>query len=268
MDPQTALAQALGLHHSGDTPAAIAACRRAVRDGDAVAMRLLGLLLAEAGLFDEARLWAARATARDRSAETLAAEGRVLAAMQDWPAAATVLRQALALQQSFTAARRLLDQVEAAGAGIQSEAARLFQSGRFAEAAALFRRACLIRPGDPKLLHALGTALHEAGQLGEAVAVYQAALAAAPRQVASLHNLGSALQGVGDLPRAMHAYARAYAADPASFPRIAQELAAGRSGQVWLTAGALRARLHSIARGHGSGPDTLPDPPAPHPQPG
>ncbi|MGI4945943.1 MAG: tetratricopeptide repeat protein [Janthinobacterium lividum] len=268
MNPHAALAQALRLHRSGDTPAAIAACRGAVRDGDAVAMRLLGLLLAEAGLFDEARLWAARATARDGSAETLAAEGRVLAAMRDWPAAATVLRQALAVQPGFTAARRLLDRVEAAGAGAQSEAAQLFQSERFAEAAALFRQACLVRPGDPKLLHALGAALHEAGQPGEAVAAYQAALAAAPRQVASWHNLGSALQAVGDLPGAMHAYARAYAADPASFPRIAQELAAGRSGQVWLTAGALRARLHSIARGHGSGPDTLPDPPAPHPQPG
>ncbi len=267
MNPQTALAQALRLHRSGDTPAAIAACRRAVRDGDAVAMRLLGLLLAEAGLFEEARHWAAQATARDRSAETLGAEGRVLAAMQDWPNAATVLRQAVALQPGFTAARRLLDRVEAAGGAIQSEAAQLFQSGRFAEAAALFRHACLIRPGDPKLLHAIGTALHEAGQPGEAVAAYQAALAAAPRQVASLHNLGSALQAVGDLPGAMNAYAQAYAADPASFPRIAQELAAGRTGQVWLSADALRARLQSIARGHGTGPDISPDPPAPPPQP-
>ncbi len=266
MDPQAALAQALRLHRSGDTPAAIAACRQAVRDGDAVAMRLLGLLLAEAGLFDEARNWAARATARDRSAETLAAEGRVLAAMQDWPAAAAVLRQALALQPGFTAARRLLDRVEAAGAAIQYEAAQLFQAGRFPEAAALFRAVCLIRPSDPKLLHALGAALHEAGQPAEAVAAYQAALAAAPRQVASLHNLGSALQAAGDLPGAMCAYAQAYAADPASFPRIAQELAAGRSGQVWLSAAALRTRLQSIARGHGTGPDTPPDPPAPPPQ--
>ena len=119
MDPRNALAQALRFHRSGDTAAAIAACRRAVRDGDAVAMRLLGLLLAEAGVFDEARLWAARATARDRSAETLAAERRVLAAMQDWPAAADVLRQALAVQPGFAAARRLLDRVEAAGAFIQ-----------------------------------------------------------------------------------------------------------------------------------------------------
>jgi len=267
MNPQSALAQALRLHRSGDTPAAIAACRQAVRDGNPVAMRLLGLLLAESGLFDEARSWAARATARDRSAETLAAEGRVLAAMQDWPNAATALRQALALQPGFTAARRLLDRVEAAGAATQSEAAGLFQSGRFPEAAALFRAACLIRPGDPKLLHALGTALHEAGQPAEAVAAYQAALAAAPLQVASWHNLGSALQAIGDLDGAMRAYAQAYAADPASFPRIAQELASGRSGQVWLSAAALRARLHSIACGHGPGPGKPQDPPAPHPQP-
>ena len=267
MDPKSALAQALRLHRSGNTPAAIAACRQAVRDGDPIAMRLLGLLLAEAGLFGEARHWAARATACDRSAETLAAEGRVLATMQDWPAAATALRQALAMQPGFAPARRLLDRVEATVPTMQAEAAALFEAGRFAEAAALFRDACLVRPCDPTLLHALGAALHEAGRPAEAVGAYRAALAAAPGQAASWHNLGSALQATCDLPGAMRAYAQAYAADPASFPRIAQELAAGRAGQVWLSAAALRERLHAIARGHDTGPGKRPDPPGQRPQP-
>lgn len=260
MDTRTALAHALQLHRSGSTLPAIAACRHAVRDSDPVSMRLLGLLLAEAGLFEEARHWAARATARDRSAETLAAEGRVLAAMQDWPAAAAVLREALLLLPGHAAARRLLDRVEAGGVAMQAGAARLFAAGHFAEAAELFQGACKVRPDDPALLHALGTALHEAGQPAEAVGAYRASLAMAPNHVPSWHNLGSALQAVGDLDGAILAYARAYAINPASFPRIAQELAAGRVGQVWLDAGALRAVLHATARAHGTGPDTRPAP--------
>ena len=263
MNPSAPLAQALRLHRSGDTPAAIAACRQAAQTGDPTAMRLLALLLAEAAHFEEARHWAAQATARDPSPETLAAQGRVLAAAQDWPAAVAVLRQALALHPAFTPARRLLDRAEAAAAALQTEAARLFKANRFPEAAALFRTATFIRPGDPNLLHAVGAALHEAGQPAEAITAYQAALEAAPTQVASLHNLGSALQATGDLPGAMQAYARAYAADPASFPRIAQELAAGRHGQVWLTAAALRASLHAIAHGPDTGPGKPPAPPAP-----
>ena len=269
MDPKTALAQALHLHRTGSTEAAIAACRHAVPggdapDGDPIAMRMLGLLLAEAGQFDEARHWAARAVARDRSPETLAAAGRILAVMQHWPAAAAALREALLLQPDFAAARRLLDRAEAAAAALQAEATRLFTTRRFAEAAALFREASAVCPGDPALLHALGTALHEAGQPARAIDAYRAALAAAPGHVASWHNLGSALQATGDLDAAMAAYARAYATDPASFPRIAQELAAGSSGQVWLSAAALRAKLQATARGHDTGPDTLPAPPGQH----
>jgi tetratricopeptide (TPR) repeat protein len=267
MDPRAALATALRLHRSGGTLPAIAACRLAVRDGNPVAMRLLGLLLAEAGLFEEARHWAGRATARDRSAETLAAEGRVLAAMRDWAAAATVLREALLLLPGFAAARRLLDQAEAAGSAMQAEAAKLFAAGRFREAAALFRGGCGVRPGDPVLLHALGTALHEAGQPAEAVGAYRAALAVAPARAATWHNLGSALQATGDLDGALLAYAQAYAADPASFPRIAQELAAGRAGQVWLSADALRAKLRATARGHDTGPGKLPASPGQPPRP-
>ena len=267
MDPKAALAHALSLHRSGDALPAIAACRLAVRDGDPVAMRLLGLLLAEAGLFEEARHWAGRASGRDRSAETLAAEGRVLAAMRHWAAAAAVLREALLLQPGFAAARRLLDRAEAAGGAMQAEAAGLFAARRFTEAAALFREACGVRPGDPALLHALGAALHEAGQPAEAIGAYRAALAGAPGHVASWHNLGSALQATGDLDGAMSAYARAYAADPASFPRIAQELAAGRAGQVWLSAAGLRARLRATVRGHDTGPGTRLGPPGRHPQP-
>lgn len=267
MDPKTALAHALRLHRSGSADAAIAACRQAVRGDDPVAMRLLGLLLSEAGQFEEARHWASRAVARDRSAETLAAAGRILGAMRHWAASATTLREALLLQPDFAAARRLLDRAEAAATAMQAEAAGLFAAGRFAGAAALFQEACAVRPGDPALLHALGAALHEAGQPAEAIGAYRAALAAAPRHVASWHNLGSALQATGDLDGAMAAYARAYATDPASFPRIAQELAAGPSGQVWLSAAVLRAKLHATARGHDTGPGTRPASPGQHRQP-
>lgn len=264
MDHRATLGRARQLHQAGDTTEAIAACRRAAPDDDPVAARLLGLLLAEAGALAEARRWAGRAVALDRSAETLAAEGRVLALMQRWAEAAVALREALAFQPGFTAARRLLDRAEAAAASIQRDAEALFAGGQFAASAAAFRDASTLRPGDAAVLHGLGTALHEAGEPAEAIVAYRAALALTPCRAETWHNLGSAFQATGDLGRAMHAYISAYAIDPACFPRIAQELAAGKTGQVWLSAAALKAHLSR----HDTDRDTRPASPAPHLPPG
>ena len=263
MSTETDLARARALHRVGDIGAAIRACRTAEPDRDPVAARLLGLLLAEAGALTEARHWVGRAVASDRSAVNLAAEGRVLALMRLWVEAVAVLREALAMQPDFTPARLLLDRTEAVGHAAQRDARTLFASGRFAEAAEMFRQASQLRPADAALLHGLGTALHEAGEPSQAIVAYRSALAAAPERLESWHNLGSALQATGDLAAAMHAYARAYAIDPACFPRIAQELAAGRCGQVWLSAAALKARLASDP-GHDTGAGTRQEPPAPH----
>jgi tetratricopeptide (TPR) repeat protein len=256
MDHGDDLARALRLHRAGDAQAAILACREAARDENPVAARLLGLLLAETGHLEEARRWVRIAVARDRSAETLTAEGRVLAMAGEWIAAATALREALRMRPGFPAASQLLDRAEAAAAGWLRDADALFAAGRFVEAAALFKDASLVRPGDAAILHALGTALHESGNPEAAINAYRDALAVAPRRIETWHNLGSALQAIGDVEAALDAYARAYAIDPASFPRIAQELAAGRAGQVWLSAAALKARLALSARDRDTGRDT------------
>jgi hypothetical protein len=67
------------------------------------------------------------------------------------------------------------------------------------------------------------------------------------------HNLASALQHAGHIEAAMQHYARAWALDPASFPRIAQDLAAGCNGAVWLTAGGLKGTLQASLSANDSG---------------
>lgn len=265
---QAALRRAVQLHRAGDLAAAIAACREAARGGDPAAARLLALLLSEAGALDEACAWAARAVALQRSAENLAAQGRVLAALGRWAEAGEALREALGLQPGYAAARQLLERAEAVGAATLAEAQALFAAGRFPAAAEAFRGASLLRPGDAAALHGLGTALHEAGEPAAAIAAHRAALAIASGRIDTWHNLGSALQATGDMAGAMQAYARAFAIDPACFPRIAQEMAAGRTGQVWLSAAALRAALAATGHGRGTGRGTLPASPAPRLPPG
>ncbi len=223
-----ALTQARRRHHAGDTAGAIAACRAAAPEQNPVAARLLGLLLAEAGANEEALHWVGHATTLGRSAETLAALGRVLALQDRWLDAVPVLQEALVLTPGFAAAQQLLNRAGAA-------------------------------------LYRLGTARHDSGAPAEAVPAYRAALALDPRRFETWHNLGSALQALGALDDALHAYAQAYRLDPACFPRIAQELAAGRAGQVWLRAADLRSYLTGLV--HDTPPDRRRASPGPHPPP-
>ena len=269
MEAESSLALAQRHYRSGDTLAAVAACRSAVRGGDAPAMRLLGLLLAEIHQLDEASVWTGHALDQDRSPETLCAHGRVLALQRRWPAAAEALREALALRPGFAPARALLDHAEAAALPLLRAAEAHFTAGQFTEAAALFHDASTLRPNDAAIRHALGTALHEAGQPDSAITAYRAALAMAPESLETWHNLASACQATGNLAAALHAFARAYAIAPACFPRIAQELAAGQVGQVWLNAAGLKAELHRHASdpAHDTGLDTHQARPAPPPPP-
>jgi Flp pilus assembly protein TadD len=257
MMPEDALSAAARLHRSGNTPAAIAACRPAADDGHPPAMRLLALLLAEVGSLDQARDLIGRTAAADRSPETLTAQGRILAMSRQFGAAAKVLREVLAVEPGSIPARQLLSHVENALPRLIDEAKVHFRNRNFHAAVEMFRETVAIRPGDPLLLHDLGTAMVEAGDAAHAVVAYRAALVNAPDRVETWHNLGSAFQAIGDIDAAIDAYAQAYARDPASFPRIAQELAAGRAGQVWLTAAALKTRLRrSAGRSSASVPGT------------
>lgn len=264
MNPGSALRQALQYHRAGNILAAIDAGRQAVAANDPLAARILGLFLAEGGDLTEALQWVCHAVAAGRTAETLTAEGRVRVLMQDWIGAASALHAALTYQPGFAPALRLLQSVQAAGLARRQEAEVLFVAKRFAEAASRFQEAATLYPADTLALYGLGTALHEAGDPAEAIKAYRAALALRPDGIETWHNLGSALQATGDLEGALQAYGRAYVQDSACFARIAQELAAGRTGQVWLNPVALKANLRSSA--HDTGLDTRPAlPEHPHP---
>ncbi len=76
-------------------------------------------------------------------------------------------------------------------------------------AAAIYRKALEIVPGDPAVLHNLGLALASAGDWEGAVANYRASLRADPRQPLVLVNLGIALEAMGDRAGAVEAYRRA-----------------------------------------------------------
>jgi hypothetical protein len=67
------------------------------------------------------------------------------------------------------------------------------------------------------------------------------------------HNLAGALQQAGDIAAAMQHYAEAWALDAASFARIAQDLATGCNGAVWLTAAGLKSTLQASLSAKDSG---------------
>ena len=126
------------------------------------------------------------------------------------------------------------------------------------QAAAALGEAARLLPRDAAILHDLGAAWQENTQPAPARDAYLQALALEPQRAQTWHNLGSAYQALSDMPTALAAYGRACQLDPDSFPRIAQELAAGRCGAVWLDAGGLRRALDASAgaaasaAGHGT----------------
>ena len=113
---------------------------------------------------------------------------------------------------------------------------------KFGEAVAPLRAAARLSPEDAALHYDLGVALQESGQIPDAITAYRRALALAA-DLRTHHNLASALQASGDMAAALREYARAFALDPACLPRIAQDLAAGRCGRVWLNVEGLKQAL-------------------------
>nr|WP_321983853.1 tetratricopeptide repeat protein [uncultured Lichenicoccus sp.] len=122
-----------------------------------------------------------------------------------------------------------------------------FRRGDWQPAASALAEAARLLPRDAAILHDLGAALQENAQPSEAREIYLRALAFDPQRAQTWHNLGSACQAISDLPAALAAYGRALQLDPDSLPRIAQELAAGRCGAVWLSADDLRSTLVASA---------------------
>lgn len=266
-DPGPPRLLALLLAEEGDPEAARHWAREALgRDPDAFESHLaLGRIQSIAGAWTEAAESYGHAVARDpHSAAAHLGLGRSLVASGQAPAACDCLAMALRLRPDDPRIRHAY----AAALGADAEMTRaeqacaafplvgevrhalgqkLFAARRFADAARVLAEAAALLPASAEVRHDLGTALHEARRPAEAAPVYRDALAREPGRVDTWHNLASSLQAIGDVDGALRCYARAYRLDRTSFPRIAQELAAGNPGKVWLRAADLRNVLIGLA---------------------
>lgn len=247
----------IAAYRAGDLPAALKLCRIAARRADDPGpARLLAVLLAEAGQTGEALAWARRAlTLNAASAPSHAALGRVLVLHGELAEAELAFREALAIDPTLHA---VLQGLAALGEVHHRAGLHLVQAGQWAQAADALTRAARLLPHRADILHDLGTARHEAGQLTAAQAAYEAALSAGHERAETWHNLGSLRQALHDRAGALAAYGKAFQLRPDSFPRIAQELAAGPAGRVWLRAADLRSDLHAalVTAGAGAGDES------------
>jgi tetratricopeptide (TPR) repeat protein len=86
--------------------------------------------------------------------------------------------------------------------------------GDFASSRIAYAKALELRPGDPRVLSALGQLHNRAGAWTEAIAAIQASLATDPDQPLAWANLGIAFAGTGDPVAARNAYEEALRLDP------------------------------------------------------
>ena len=227
---------AAGLGAGGGAPpatdaSALAAARaRLARDpGDRRALFTLAALLLRAGDAEAAALlprldhhpgfaggWLA-------VADALLDRGQVGAAL----AAAS---RALRAEPGLAAAHHLTGRILRAG-------------GRDGEAEQAFRRAVGCDAASAEGWYGLALLLQDRGDAAAAADAYRAALRARPDLHEAAFNLGVALGDSGRLEEAMDAYGLALRLRPDSFGRVAQSLASGRSGAVFLDPARLRAEL-------------------------
>ncbi len=260
---------ALLLSENGQDAEALHEAHRAIARDEASApsRAALGRILAKAGD------WAGSAEAHGEAVRldpSLAAShdgrGRALLALGRVPEACRSLDRAMRLRPPDPSLHRAYAAALLAGgdAGLERAATAaadfphageiqhahglaLFGRGLWTEAAQAFAEAAAKLPDDAAVQHDLGAALLEAGRGREAASAFRRALGIDPDRVASWHNLGSAEQAGGNMPAALTAYAQAYRRDPDCLPRLAQELAAGPNGRVYLRAADLRRDLKSQA---------------------
>ena len=95
-----------------------------------------------------------------------------------------------------------------------SQAIMLDRQGRFAEAAAVYRKVLATEPGNGEVLSRLGIVLARMGHTGDAVGALAAAVRSQPRNPAMQANLGNALSTLGRHADAVMCYERALALKP------------------------------------------------------
>ncbi len=239
---QATFAQGVAAHRAGDIETARQLyCSAAETATDPMPARLLALLLSDDGQSEAAATWARRAVSLDPNAGlSHAALGRVLLQAGQLEDAERGFHAAISLDPGIGAAQQGL----AALAGLQHRRGlALFHARQWHDAAIALAATARLLPESSDAWHDLGTVLHEGGHPAEAAGAYVRSTALAPDRADTWHNLGSVRQALHDMDGALAAYARAFALRPESFPRIAQELAAGNPGRVWLRAGDLRRVL-------------------------
>jgi protein O-GlcNAc transferase len=94
------------------------------------------------------------------------------------------------------------------------QAMALHQSGRWAEAETLYRRALAAEPHNAQALHLLGLLHHQAGRNAEALARIDEALACSPAWPEALANRGTVLEALGRAGEALDSYDRSLALAP------------------------------------------------------
>ncbi len=93
-------------------------------------------------------------------------------------------------------------------------ALREHNAGRFAEAAAAYRKILALRPDSAKAHHNLGNVLLRQGVLEEAAVQYERALALNPRLFPAHNELGCVLQQQGKVDQAAASFSQALALNP------------------------------------------------------
>jgi tetratricopeptide (TPR) repeat protein len=91
---------------------------------------------------------------------------------------------------------------------------RAREDGDFASAEIAYAKALEVRPGDPRILHALGQMHNQAGSFDAAEAAIRESLAVAPEQPLAWVNLGLALASGGDPAGAREAFREAIRLNP------------------------------------------------------
>src|SRR5688572_21721001 len=95
-----------------------------------------------------------------------------------------------------------------------ASAIRLHQSGRLAEAEAIYRQILAADPHHADALQLLGAIAHQLGQHGAAIALIERSLSIAPGNGRALNNLGEALRATGQIARSIETFRAALAIDP------------------------------------------------------
>lgn len=101
---------------------------------------------------------------------------------------------------------------------LDAEGSLRMRTGAYVDAVRLFRQSLEAEPAQPLGWVNLGIALTGAGDARGAEEAYDRALQLNPREAVALFNLGNLKQRAGDLPGAADAYAGAVAADPGMGP--------------------------------------------------